>query len=236
VVYAALGGVFFLLVAFLQISCDYSPIAAGAAALPVTLLMLLFSARAGALAQRIGARVPLTVGPLIIAAGMLLMSRIDPGGDYVTSVLPGIVVFGVGLTLVVAPVTATVLAAADSRHSGIASGINNAVARVAGLLAVAVLPIVAGITGDAFFDPGEMADGFRTAMMATAALAALGGLLAWLTIDSEVLHAEAEEGGGTPDRLGKDRVCALDGPPLRPAREADCHQTGEHALPAESGS
>jgi EmrB/QacA subfamily drug resistance transporter len=236
VVYAALGGVFFLLVAFLQISCNYSPIAAGAASLPVTLLMLLLSARAGALAQRIGARVPLTVGPLVIAAGMLLMSRIEPGDDYVTGVLPGIVVFGLGLTLVVAPVTATVLAAADSRHSGIASGINNAVARVAGLLAVAVLPIIAGITGDAFYDPDSMADGFRTAMMATAALAALGGLLAWLTIDAEVLHAEADEGGGTPERLGKDHVCALDGPPLRPAREADCHGTGEHALPAESGS
>jgi hypothetical protein len=167
---------------------------------------------------------------------MLLMSRIEPGDDYLTGVLPGIVVFGLGLTLVVAPVTATVLAAADSRHSGIASGINNAVARVAGLLAVAVLPIVAGITGDAFYDPDSMADGFRMAMMATAALAALGGLLAWLTIDAEVLHAEADEGGGTPERLGKDHVCALDGPPLRPAREADCHGTGEHALPAESGS
>ena len=139
-VYAALGGVFFLLVAFLQISLDYSPIAAGAATLPVTALMLLFSARSGALAQRIGPRTPLTIGPLVIAAGMLLMLRIDPGDSYVSSVLPAVIVYGIGLTLVVAPVTATVLAAADSRHSGVASGINNAVARVAGLLAVAVLP------------------------------------------------------------------------------------------------
>ena len=122
VVYAALGGVFFLLVAFLQISLGYSPIAAGAASLPVTLLMLLLSARSGALAQRIGPRIPLTVGPLVIAAGLLLMTRIDPGDSYVSSVLPAVIVFGLGLTLVVAPVTATVLAAADSRHSGIASG------------------------------------------------------------------------------------------------------------------
>ena len=88
VVYAALGGVFFLLVAFLQISLGYSPIEAGAASLPMTALMLLFSARSGALAQRIGARIPLTVGPLVIAVGLLLMTRIDPGDSYVTSVLP----------------------------------------------------------------------------------------------------------------------------------------------------
>ena len=94
VVYAALGGVFFLLVAFLQISLGYSPIAAGAASLPVTALMLLLSARSGALAQRIGARIPLTVGPLVIAAGLLLMTRIDPGDSYVSSVLPAVIVFG----------------------------------------------------------------------------------------------------------------------------------------------
>ena len=174
VVYAALGGVFFLLVAFLQISLGYSPIAAGAASLPVTLLMLLLSARSGALAQRIGARIPLTVGPLVIAVGLLLMTRIDPGDSYVSSVLPAVIVFGLGLTLVVAPVTATVLAAADARHSGIASGINNAVSRVAGLLAVAVLPLIAGLTGDSFYDPAAMADGFRIAMVACAVLAAAG--------------------------------------------------------------
>lgn len=232
-VYAALGGVFFMLVAFLQITIGYTPLAAGAASMPVTLLMLLFSARAGAFAQRIGARAPLTAGPLVIAAGILMMTGIDPGDDYVTAVLPSMLVFGAGLTLVVAPVTATVLAAADSRHSGIASGINNAVARVAGLLAVAVLPMVAGLTGDAFYDPAAMADGFRMAMVATAALSALGGLIAWLTIDSEVLDVEPDdEDGDTPRRLGVDLQCALDGPQLRPEREADCHGTGEHALHA----
>jgi EmrB/QacA subfamily drug resistance transporter len=236
VVYAALGGVFFLLVAFLQISAGYSPIAAGAASMPVTLLMLLFSARAGALAQRIGARVPLTIGPFVIAAGMLLMTRIVPGDSYVSSVLPAVIVFGIGRTLVVAPVTATVLAAADSRHSGIASGINNAVARVAGLLAVAVLPVIAGLTGDAFYDPDAMTDGFHMAMFATAALSVLGGVLAWLTIDSEVLDTEADDEGGTPERLGKDHSCPVSAPPLRPAREADCHPTGEHAIPAEAPS
>ena len=84
------------------------------------------------------------------------MTRIDPGDSYLSGVLPAVIVFGLGLTLVVAPVTATVLAAADERHSGIASGVNNAVARVAGLLAVAVLPVVAGLTGDKFYDPATM--------------------------------------------------------------------------------
>jgi EmrB/QacA subfamily drug resistance transporter len=222
VVYAALGGFFFLLVAFLQISLGYSPIAAGAASLPVTGLMLVFSARAGALAERIGPRIPLTLGPLIVAVGLLTMTGISAGDSYVSAVLPPILIFGAGLTLVVAPVTATVLAAADSRHSGIASGVNNAVARVAGLLAVAVLPAVAGLTGDSFYDPTAMADGFQMAMVVCAALAAAGGLLAWLTIDPGVLHAEAEPGGDTPERLAEDYSCGVAGPPLRPAREAKC--------------
>jgi EmrB/QacA subfamily drug resistance transporter len=222
VVYAALGGFFFLLVAFLQISMGYTPIEAGAASLPVTLLMLLFSARAGALAQRIGARVPLTIGPLIVAAGLVWMTQINPDDDYLTSILPPVIVFGIGLTLVVAPVTATVLAAADTRHSGIASGVNNAVARVASLLAVAALPIVAGLTGDNFYDPAKMADGFHMAMLVCAGLAALGGVLAWLTISAEVLHPEAEPGGGTPEQLAEDFSCGIGAPPLRPGREAEC--------------
>jgi EmrB/QacA subfamily drug resistance transporter len=229
VVYAALGGFFFLLVAFLQVSMGYTPIEAGAASLPVTLLMLLFSARAGALAQRIGARIPLTVGPLVIAVGLLMLTGVSPGDSYLTSVLPGVIVFGLGLTLVVAPVTATVLAAADARHSGIASGVNNAVARVGGLLAVAVLPVAAGITGTAFYDPAKMTDGFHVAMVLCAVLAAAGGVLAWLTISAEVLHAEAEPAGDTPDRLATDHTCSVTGTPLRPGREAECVSEGELA-------
>jgi EmrB/QacA subfamily drug resistance transporter len=222
VVYTALGGVFFLLVAFLQISLGYSPIGAGAASLPITLLLLLFSARSGALAQRIGARVPLTVGPLVIAAGLLLMTRIEPGDSYLGGVLPPVIVFGLGLTLVVAPVTATVLAAADARHSGIASGINNAVSRVGGLLAVAVLPLVAGLTGNAFYDPEAMTDGFHVAVVVCAALSAVGGALAWLTISSDVLEAEPGPEGDRPTRVLSDVSCGVAGAPLRPAREAHC--------------
>jgi EmrB/QacA subfamily drug resistance transporter len=232
IVYAALGGFFFLFVAFLQVSLGYSPIAAGAAALPVTALMLVFSARSGALAQRIGARIPLTVGPLVIAAGLLLMTQIEPGDAYVTSVLPAVVVFGLGLTLVVAPVTATVLAAADSRHSGIASGINNAVARVGGLLAVAVLPLIAGITGKKFYIPHAMTRGFHVGMLACAVLSAAGGLLAWLTIRPGVLARGEQPEAATPTAVLDDFSCPVGAPPLRPARE--CAEPSALAVPEAS--
>ena len=197
----------------------------------MTALLLVFSARSGALAQRIGARIPLTAGPLVLAVGLLLMTRIEPGDRYLSSVLPSVIVFGLGLTLVVAPVTATVLAAADARHAGIASGINNAVARLGGLLAVAVLPVIAGLTGDSFYDPVAMADGFDVAMVACAAVAALGGVLAFLTISSEVLEAVPAADGGTPDRAATDYACAIAGTPLRPAREARCTPAGASGAP-----
>lgn len=217
VVYAALGGVFFLLVAFLQIAMGWSPVAAGAASLPVTALMLTLSARAGALAQRVGPRLPLTAGPLTIACGLLLMTRISPGDSYATSVLPAVVVFGLGLTLVVAPVTATVLAAAEARRAGIASGINNAVSRVAGLFAVAVFPLIGGLTGSAFYDPASMTHGFHAAMAAAAGLAALGGLIAWLTIDPHVLR---------PDEDTPEFECPVCGAPLRAGHEAEHEPVG----------
>jgi EmrB/QacA subfamily drug resistance transporter len=223
VVFGAFSGVFFLLVAFLQISLGYSPLAAGAASLPITALMLLLSAPAGALAQRIGARIPLTVGPLVTALGLVLLSRIGPGDSYLSAVLPAVTVFGLGLTLVVAPVTATVMAAADERHSGIASGINTAVSRLAGLIIVAALPLVAGLTGKRFYDPAAMDHGFHVAMLACAALSGAGGLLAWLTISSEVLESEPAPGGDLPTGALQDFSCAVAGSPLRPGREAQCH-------------
>lgn len=158
------------------------------------------------------------MGPLVIAAGLLLLTRIDPGESYLSAVLPAVIVFGLGLVLVVAPVTATVLAAADERNAGIASGINNAVSRVGGLLAVAVLPLVAGLSGDAFYDPDAMTDGFRTAMVVCAALAALGGVFAWLTISSDVLAAGSDE-DGEPTAPANDFSCGIAGTPLRPAPE-----------------
>jgi EmrB/QacA subfamily drug resistance transporter len=219
VVYAALGGVFFLLVVFLQTSLGYSPVAAGAAALPVTVLMLLLSARSGALAERIGPRIPLTIGPLLLGTGMFLMTTIDPGDTYVAGVLPPVAVFGLGLATTVAPVTATALAAADERHSGVASGVNNAVSRFAGLLAVAALPVIAGLSGGDFQDPAAFADGFRTAMLVTAGLAVLGAALAFLTIRNDVLELEPAGAADIERRPRDDRWhashCAVSGAPLR---------------------
>jgi EmrB/QacA subfamily drug resistance transporter len=220
VVYAALGGVFFLLIVFLQVSLGYSAIAAGAASLPITALMLLLSARAGALAQRIGPRLPLTFGPILIAVGMLMMRGIEIGDGYVESVLPPVLVFGLGLTLVVAPITATVLAAADPNHAGMASGVNNAVARTAQLAAVAVFPLVAGLSGSDYQDPAVLADGFHAAMLAAAVVSAAGGVLAWLTISNDVL-ARADEPGREPCRealrTAPDYHCAVAGTPLQSA-------------------
>ena len=178
-VYAALGTVTFLLVVHLQTDLGYSALEAGASLLPITACMLLFSARAGALAQRIGPRWPMTIGPLVVAVGMVLLGRVDPGTTYWETVFPAMLVLGLGLSLTVAPLTATVLGAVDDSHAGIASAINNSVARIAGLLAVAVLPAAAGLTAAQGLD---LVDGFSRAMYIAAVLAAVGGVLAFLTI------------------------------------------------------
>ncbi len=186
-VYAALGGVFFLLVVHLQVAAGFAPLAAGAALLPVTALMLLLSARAGQLAARTGPRLPMTAGPLVSAVGLLLLRRVGPGADYVHDVLPAVTVFGLGLAATVAPLTATVLSAADRRYAGVASGVNNALARTAGLLAVAVLPLLSGLTGpeaaEALLpDPAAFHAGFRTAMLLCAGLLVVGGALSAVTL------------------------------------------------------
>ncbi|MFE9388487.1 MFS transporter [Streptomyces sp. NPDC006784] len=226
VVYSALGGVFFLLVVFLQTSLGYTPLYAGAASLPVTLLMLALSSRAGALAQRIGPRIPLTVGPMLLAAGMLLMLRIEVGetgvSGYSASVLPAVLVFGLGLATTVAPVTATALAAAPAEQSGVASGVNNAVSRVAQLAAVAALPVLAGISGSDFQDPRALAAGFRNAMLITAGLAVAGGLLAFATIRRDVLAPPSAPEAAAEKRPPKPAEpcpyeCPMAGTPLRPA-------------------
>ncbi|ORW43078.1 MFS transporter [Mycobacterium paraense] len=178
-VYTALGGAFFLLALQLQQSLRYSALAAGLAMLPTTIIMLIGSPWAGALGQRRGPRLPMTVGPLIAAAGLALMARIVPGATYLGAVLPAVVVFGVGLAVTVAPLTAAVLSAVPDAYAGTASGVNNAVARVAGLLAVAVLPVAAGIHAG----PDQpLGHGFPIAMLITAALCVVGGVIAFATI------------------------------------------------------
>ena len=157
VVYAALGGLLFLVPTVLQVVHGYSPLASGTALLPVTVIMLVLSSRSGKLAARIGPRLQMSVGPLVIAASLVLFGRIGGSGDYLTAVLPAAVVFGFGVAIMVAPLTATALAAAPADHAGVASAVNNDVARAAGLIAVAVLPALAGITGTSYLHPAALA-------------------------------------------------------------------------------
>jgi EmrB/QacA subfamily drug resistance transporter len=189
VIYGALGGFSFFLVLELQTVLGYTATAAGAAMIPSIVVLSLLSSRAGALAQRTGARLPMTVGPLVAAAGVLWLTRVGPGSSYWVDVLPGSLVSGVGLSLLVAPLTATVLDAAPDHLVGVASGVNNAVARAANLLAVAALPVAVGLSGDDYADPATFSAGFHTAMGVCAALMAVGGAVAWRTIRSDTLKA-----------------------------------------------
>ena len=146
-VYAALNGVFFMLMLQLQNGLRYSALVAGASLLPLNALILVLSPRSGNLAERIGARLPMAVGSLIAGIGMLLFIRVKPGAQYMTSVLPAVLVFGTGLGIFVAPLTATALRSLGDKRAGIASGVNNAVARLAGLLATAAIPAASGLGG-----------------------------------------------------------------------------------------
>ncbi|MGW1882832.1 MFS transporter [Streptomyces sp. NPDC001970] len=181
-VYAAFSGFFFLAALQLQVVSGYTALAAGTALLPTTVLMLLFSARSGELAEKIGPRIPLTVGPLLCAAGMLLMLRVGADASYVADVLPATAVLGLGMVTLVAPLTATVLASVDTARAGIASGVNNAAARAAGLLAVAALPLLAGMGPEAYRVPEEFAATFRRAMPMCAGALVLGAVIAWATV------------------------------------------------------
>ena len=151
-VYGGLSITFFLLVLYLQQVAGYDALQAGAATLPTTLVMFALSKRFGALADRFGPRGLMGAGPLVAAAGLVWFLRMPARVDYVIDVLPGLLVFSLGLTMTVAPLTMTVLADADEHNAGIASGINNAVARVAGLLAIAALGAVAAATFGASLD------------------------------------------------------------------------------------
>ncbi len=177
VVYAAIGGLAFWLVIALQVVADVPPLQAGLALLPLTVCMLLLSPAAGALSERLGPTLPMTVGPLLSAAGAAALVRIDTSTGYLLDVLLPTTLFGLGLAATVTPLTATVLAAVPDSRAGVASGVNNAVARTAGLLAVAVLPVVAGLGSDGFNDPALLEPAYRTAMWCCAALLALGGVL-----------------------------------------------------------
>ncbi|MFE1231221.1 MFS transporter [Streptomyces sp. NPDC059442] len=214
-VYAAFGGFFFLAALQLQVVSGYSALGAGTALLPTTVLMLLLSARSGELGERIGPRIPLTVGPLLCAAGMLLMLRVGEDPSYVLDVLPALLVLGLGMTTLVAPLTATVLASVDVGRAGLASGINNAAARAAGLIAVAALPLLAGMGPEAYKSAAEFGETFRRAMPMCAAVLVVGAVLAWTLVRSP---ERAEEARCHPECKVH---CGVTSPPLDPGARGE---------------
>lgn len=193
-VYAAMGAIFFFVVLQLQTVTGYSALAAGVATLPITVCMLLLAAPGGKLGARIGPRIPMTFGPLVMAGGIWLLAGIGADSTFVIDVLPGMTIFGLGLALTVAPLTASVLAAAPDRRAGIASGINNAVARSGSLLAVAALPLVVGLSGDDYNVPAALDAQYGLAMWISAVLLALGGVMAWFTIPAGMQEIEENVG------------------------------------------
>lgn len=205
--YATLSGQFFLLAYQLQVSAGWSALAAGSALLPSTLLMLVLSERSGALAARIGPRPQLIIGPLLIAVAQILLAMVDEHASWASDVLPGAILFGFGLVAFVAPLTAAVMASVDQSHVGTASGVNNAVARTAGLVAVAAIPVVSGLTTAS--GPTETTEAFRHGMWITAGLAVVAAAIAAI---------------GLPRRLPirpspRTYYCAVDGAPVQPAQE-----------------
>ena len=223
--YAGLSLLFFFLVLFLQGAAGYSAVAAGTSALPVTVLMFLLSRRFGAMSDRWGPRLFMGGGPLVMAVGLAWLSRLGADVDYLTDLLPPLVIFGVGLSMTVAPLTATVLADVEERNAGIASGINNAVARVAGLLGIAIVgAIVAGMYGDR---ADSSVPAFQLAMVISACLVAGGGLLGLIGIRNPRPDRKVEAGGCPGGQLA--------GAPREVART---HRRGAEAaaLPAASAA
>ena len=202
--YTGIGLTFFLVAYQLQVAAGWSALEAGLALLPTTALMLLLSARSGALAQRIGPRLQLTVGPVLTGVGMLLLTRVDAGATWATDVLPGSAVLGLGLVTYVAPLTATVMAATDPDHVSTGSGVNNAVARTAGLAGLAVIPVLAGLPGAVGAD--QITDAVHIALVIAAALAVSAGVVMSIGLAPQVRTA----------RTVRPVHCAVEGPPLQP--------------------
>ena len=204
VLYAAIGVSFFLVAYELQVGAGWTALQAGIALLPATVLMLLFSAKSGELAQRIGPRAQLTVGPLLVAIGLLLLSRIGPDVSWWTDVLPGALLFGLGLTTFVAPLTATVMGSVDPDEVSIASGVNNAIARTASLASLAVIPTVSGLSTAT--NPDQVTDAFRTGLIITAVIAAIASPVCFIGLRPRTRTSRSARG----------LYCPVDGPPLQP--------------------
>jgi EmrB/QacA subfamily drug resistance transporter len=221
--YAGIGILFFYLVIYLQQVAGYTALESGLATLPVTVLMFVLSRRFGALADRYGPRFFMGVGPLVAAAGIFLLLGVGMQPSYVSEVLPAMVVFSLGLSLTVAPLVATVLADADESDAGIASAINNAVARVAGLVGVSVVGVVIAETlvGDTFAANSESVQAFHQVVVICGLLVAAGGVVGAVGITNPTRAVDAEQcPGGQLVGAPLPAVAALAHPPRAVAASA----------------
>jgi predicted MFS family arabinose efflux permease len=211
VVYAGLGGVLFLLPVVLQVVDHYSPLESGIALMPMTVVMLAFSARSGRIAASIGPRVQMSVGPIVVGAGLALLTRVPESSSYVSGVLPAVLVIAFGLATTVAPLTATALNSVSETHAGLASAVNNDVARIGNLIAVAVLPALGGITGLSYLHPRALTHGFQRAVLIAGSWCVLGGVAAAIGITNahRAMAGPATEGSEALSH------CALEATPLR---------------------
>ncbi|MFI0405807.1 MFS transporter [Actinomadura sp. 3N508] len=180
--YGGLAGLFFLMPIQLQVTAGYTTLAAGLALLPLTVLTLGLSARGGSLTKRAGPRVPLAAGALISGLALVLATRVGRDASYLTDVLPVVCLIGVGIPLITPPITVTVLSAVPDARAGIASAVSNGVARTAGLVIVAALPLLAGLPQNAASNPAEFDRGFDACMLICAALFVAGGLIVWFGV------------------------------------------------------
>jgi MFS family permease len=206
VVYAGLGGALFLLPVNLQVVGHYTPLQSGLALLPLTFIMLFLSTPSGRLAARIGPRLQMSVGPVVVGLGLILLSRAGSDTSYVSGVLPAVIVFGLGLATTVAPLTATALNSVSEDRSGLASAVNNVVARVGSLIAVAILPGIAGIGGSAYLNPAALGHGFKIASIVAGTWCVAGGILAAIGIRNPPPEAGAapQEVEAAPMHCGLD--------------------------------
>jgi hypothetical protein len=184
--YGGLAGLFFLLPIQLQVTSGYTTLEAGLALLPLTVLTLALSAQGGALTTRLGPRIPLAAGSLISGVALLMATRVDADASYLTAVLPVVALIGIGIPLVTPPITATVLSAVPDSRAGTASAVSNGVARAAGLIVVAALPLLAGLPQDAASNPAALDRGFDAGMLICAGLFILGGLVVWFGVPRAV--------------------------------------------------
>jgi MFS family permease len=214
VVYAGLGGVLFLLPVVLQVVDHYSPLESGVALLPMTLVMLVFSARSGRLAARIGPRLQMALGPVVVGGGLALLSRAPDGRAYLLEVLPAVLVIAAGLAVTVAPLTSTALNSVSDSRAGLASAVNNDVARLGGLIAVAVLPALGGIAGLSYLHPVALAHGFQRVVVIAGTWCVAGGILAAVGIRNPARPSSAT----APHAAQQFTHCALDATPLRGVR------------------